>query len=194
MIGFHLPPLRERREAIPALVSKFIKEFAARNDGRVATIADDAFQVLERYDWPGNVRELRNLIEHSVTLCTQAEIRIEDLPDSVVKSRPVLNENGHGHPRSSPISHWAAAPWHRSNARPIARITEALEKHSNNRLRAASELGISRMTLYKKLYKYGLMQQSSARKHRRRRRLEPIISPSPFRRNQVSPVRTSRES
>ena len=40
----------------------------------------------------------------------------------------------------------------------LARITEALEKHSNNRLRAASELGISRMTLYKKLYKYGLMQ------------------------------------
>jgi transcriptional regulator with PAS, ATPase and Fis domain len=44
----------------------------------------------------------------------------------------------------------------------LARITEALQKHSNNRLRAASELGISRMTLYKKLYKYGLMNPSQA--------------------------------
>ena len=44
----------------------------------------------------------------------------------------------------------------------VARITEALEKHGNNRLRAAAELGISRMTLYKKLYKYGLMQPTSS--------------------------------
>ncbi len=58
----------------------------------------------------------------------------------------------------------------------LARITEALEKHSNNRLRAASELGISRMTLYKKLYKYGLMQQPSAASQRRRS-LSPVLPP-----------------
>jgi DNA-binding NtrC family response regulator len=163
VIGFHLPPLRERREAIPTLASKFLKEFAARNDGKVATIADNAFQVLERYDWPGNVRELRNLIEQSVTLCTQAEIRVEDLPDSVVKSRPVLAENGHAHTSikfDQSLGRSTLAQIKREAE--LARITEALEKHSNNRLRTASELGISRMTLYKKLYKYGLMQQPSA--------------------------------
>jgi DNA-binding NtrC family response regulator len=163
VIGFHLPPLRERPEEIPALVTKFIKDFSSRNDGRVATITSDAVQVLERYDWPGNVRELRNLIEHSVTLCPGAEIRIEDLPDSVRKSRPVLNGAHLAHPSLHPAPSLGRSTLAQiKREAELARITEALEKHSNNRLRAASELGISRMTLYKKLYKYGLMQQSSA--------------------------------
>ena len=171
VIGFHLPPLREPREEITALVSKFIREFSTRNEGRVAAITSDALQVLERYDWPGNVRELRNLIEHSVTLCPGAEIRIEDLPDSVRKSRPFLNGNHLAHPslHANPSLGRSTLAQIKREAE-LARITEALEKHSNNRLRAASELGISRMTLYKKLYKYGLMQQSSASQSWLRRR------------------------
>ena len=164
VIGFHLPPLRERREAIPVLVSRFISEFAGRNDGKVESIADDALDMLERYDWPGNVRELRNMVEHSVTLCPGAKIRVEDLPDAVLKSRLHMTENGtvNDSIRVMPSVGRSTLAQTKREAE-FARITEALEKHSNNRLRAANELGISRMTLYKKLYKYGLMQSTATR-------------------------------
>ena len=163
VIGFHLPPLRERRGVIPALASRFIAEFAARNGGEVASIAGDALRALEEHDWAGNIRELKNVIERAVTLCPGPEIRLEELPDPIAKK----GQDSRTHRVYLP----ATIPAHDSPSSTLAeikrdaelaRITEALEKHSNNRLRAASELGISRMTLYKKLYKYGLMQPSPA--------------------------------
>ncbi len=88
VISFHLSPLRERRsrDSRPGLeVHRRVRQSERR--AHVETIADNALQALERYDWPGNIRELRNLIERSVALCPGPEIRIEDLPDSVMRSR-----------------------------------------------------------------------------------------------------------
>ena len=163
VIGFRLPPLRERRGVISALVAKFIAEFAARHRGEVASISGEALRALEDHDWPGNIRELKNLVQRAVTLCPGREIRLKDLPDSI--ARPARDSRAHPAHRTANIS---VSTMPSSTLAEIkrdaefARITEALEKHSNNRLRAASELGISRMTLYKKLYKYGLMQPSAA--------------------------------
>jgi DNA-binding NtrC family response regulator len=163
VIGFHLPPLRERRGVISALVSKFITESAARNGVKVTSIEGDALRALEEYDWPGNIRELKNMIERAVTLCPGPEVRLKDLPDSITKT----GQNSKPHrvyiPATIPVPAMASSTLAEiKRDAELARITEALEKHSNNRLRAASELGISRMTLYKKLYKYGLMQPSAA--------------------------------
>ena len=80
VLSIYLPPLRERREDIPILVRRFVREFSARHDKTFHGINADAVQQLVEYGWPGNVRELRNLIESMVVLAPPRELRVEDLP------------------------------------------------------------------------------------------------------------------
>ncbi len=162
VVGFELPPLRERRDAIASLANRFLGEFAEAEGLGVESIGGDAMRALQEYDWPGNVRELRNVVSRAVAVCPDRSIRRKDLPASV------LGGPARGRFGANPLHPILAASFQRSTLTQsrgeveLARITEALEKHGNNRLRAAGELGISRMTLYKKLYKYGLMQPSPA--------------------------------
>jgi DNA-binding NtrC family response regulator len=108
------------------------------------------------------VRELRNVIERAVALCPGPEVQPRDLPEAVRGApgrvtaapdpgRPVVSAPGPGLP--------ATLAQTREETE-IRRIQEALCKHRNNRRRAAAELGISRMALYTKLHKYGLMEVS----------------------------------
>jgi DNA-binding NtrC family response regulator len=114
-------------------------------------------RALEAYPWPGNVRELRNVIERAVALCPGPQVQLRDLPEAMR-----LPPNGPAAAAPCPPPARAAAlpsPTTLAQTKEeteILRITEALRKHRNNRLRAAAELGISRMGLYKKLHKYGL--------------------------------------
>jgi formate hydrogenlyase transcriptional activator len=71
-----LPPLRERREDVPALVRHFVQTFARRGGKTIDTIATEAMEALARYDWPGNVRELEHLIERAVILSPGRELRV----------------------------------------------------------------------------------------------------------------------
>jgi two-component system response regulator HydG len=157
VVGFCLPPLRERAGVIPSMVRQFITEFATRNARHVHGIVPEAVPALQAYDWPGNVRELRNVIERAVALCPGPEIQISDLPEAIrcvaelppsaVSAGPVVQV------RRGTLAQT------KEDAE-AARITAALARNGNNRLRAAAELGISRMTLYKKLNRYGLMAPS----------------------------------
>jgi two-component system response regulator HydG len=158
VVGFCLPPLRERAGVIPSMVRQFITEFATRNARQVHGIVAEALPALQSYDWPGNVRELRNVIERAVALCPGTEIQLSDLPETI---RCLADQ---------PASAIEAGPVVRVTKGTLAqtkehaeaaRIVAALARNQNNRLRAAAELGISRMTLYKKLYRYGLMAPSS---------------------------------
>jgi len=83
VLGIYLPPLRERREDIPLLVRRFIKELAAQHDRQFQGISADAMEILMSYPWPGNVRELRNLIESMVVLAPGREIGPEDIPRAI---------------------------------------------------------------------------------------------------------------
>jgi transcriptional regulator with PAS, ATPase and Fis domain len=78
-----IPPLRDRREDIPALVASFLARFAAQLGKPEPTIAPEAFDLLLNYDWPGNVRELQNAIEYSVVLADQALITPKELPREI---------------------------------------------------------------------------------------------------------------
>jgi transcriptional regulator of acetoin/glycerol metabolism len=102
---------------------------------------------LMAYRWPGNIRELRNVIERAVALCPGHLINLDDLPDQFHDMAPARVPASAG---SAPLSQ-------SKDEAERARIAEALKRTGNNRLRAAAELGISRMTLYNKLRKHGMM-------------------------------------
>jgi two-component system response regulator PilR (NtrC family) len=81
VISLRIPPLRERREDVPLLVTHFLEKFAA--GGPPKLISPDVLSALERYGWPGNVRELEHVIERAVTLEPGGVLRVESLPESV---------------------------------------------------------------------------------------------------------------
>jgi DNA-binding NtrC family response regulator len=83
VLSIYLPPLRERREDIPILVRRFIKEFSSQHDRTFHGISAAAMEILMSYPWPGNVRELRNLIESMVVLAPGREIGPEDIPRAI---------------------------------------------------------------------------------------------------------------
>ena len=152
VLGFCPPPLRERREAVAPLAVRFLEEFAGRNGLKLGGFGPEVLEALEGYDWPGNVRELRNVVERMVALCEGPEVVTEVLP-------PALRAGG-GAPRAAAGPRGVLTLNESREEAELERINEALRKHGNNRLRAAAELGISRMGLYKKLHKYGLIAQA----------------------------------
>jgi transcriptional regulator with PAS, ATPase and Fis domain len=151
VVTLHLPPLRERRAILPALVKQFVAEFAALHGRSVPTLLPDALRAMVAYKWPGNIRELRNVIERAVALGPGGVIGVSDLPESMreegeTTSRPVSVD----YATVSKLTQFKA------DAESTA-ILKALASNGNNRSRAARELGISRVTLYKKLHKYGFV-------------------------------------
>jgi DNA-binding NtrC family response regulator len=151
VVGFCLPPLRERRTVIPSLCTQFIGEFAASRGCRIRSIDPLALEALVDYSWPGNIRELRNVIERAVVLCPASTIRLDDLPDEIVQTKDAPSFKPI--PVAEAISDSSSLEDARVKAEHL-RIVEALRRNMNNRVRAAAELGISRMTLYNKLQKY----------------------------------------
>ncbi|HEY6947960.1 MAG TPA: sigma-54 dependent transcriptional regulator [Gemmatimonadales bacterium] len=89
VLNIYLPPLRERREDIPLLVRRFIRELATQHDRTFRGITPEALQRLVSAPWPGNVRQLRNLIESMVVLAPGTEIRASDIPADILEG-PVL--------------------------------------------------------------------------------------------------------
>ncbi len=143
-----LPPLRERRADIPLLVNQFMEDNVKTFNRDVNEIAQDALQRLQEYGWPGNVRELKNAIEHAFVTVADNCITLWDLPQEV--QRPSLKT-------SSPTTST-------STLEPAeeTRIREALQEAKGNKTEAAKLLGISRVTLWKKLKHLDLPDPISA--------------------------------
>jgi DNA-binding NtrC family response regulator len=153
VVSFHLPPLRERPEILPAMVVRFIREFAGRAERDIPGVTPAALFALQAYDWPGNVRELRNALERAVALRPYGRIDFDDLPATV---RAAAGAESTAVAAAVPDATLART---KASAE-SAHIVAVLQRNNNNRLRAAAELGISRMTLYKKLHRYGLIGAS----------------------------------
>ncbi len=90
VLHIYLPPLRERREDIPQLVRRFVREFAEQHDRPFPGISAEAMELLVEAPWPGNVRQLRNLIESMVVLAPGDVIRADDIPADVLERRGSL--------------------------------------------------------------------------------------------------------
>jgi two-component system response regulator HydG len=150
VVAFRLPRLCERRGAVALLAESFLAEFAERAGRRGLVLEPDAISALEAYPWPGNIRELRNIIERAVALSDGTSIGLWDLPDSFRDQGSTVSIK-----LEKPLAASTLAESKDEVER--AQISAALERNGNNRLRTAVELGISRMTLYNKLHKLGLM-------------------------------------
>ena len=83
VVGFYLPPLRERRDLIVPLATKFLTELAVRNRPDVRGVSPEVLNALQQYSWPGNIRELRNVIERAVALCPGPDVQLLDLPEAM---------------------------------------------------------------------------------------------------------------
>jgi DNA-binding NtrC family response regulator len=83
VLNIYLPPLRERKDDIPLLVRRFIRDLTAQHERSFPGISAEAMELLVEYPWPGNVRELRNLIESMVVLTHEREIGVPDLPRQI---------------------------------------------------------------------------------------------------------------
>jgi two-component system response regulator HydG len=157
VVSFYLPPLRERRTAVASLARTFLAEFAARNRPDLQGFAHETLTALESYDWPGNVRQLRNVVEGAAALCPGPDLLVSDLPEPIRCRPPGVASWGAVADNAEPSNPTLAQTKAQAE---VLRITEVLRRNGNNRVRAAAELGISRMGLYKKLHKYRLHERS----------------------------------
>ncbi len=143
VVSILMPPLRERREDIGALVQHFVREFSQAYGVEPKHVTLQAMQRLIEYDWPGNIRELQNSIERAFALSSHPEITVEDLPEVIVAPRPARVEND----RDEPV------PLEELEKR---NIMVALRRAHGNKNEAARILGIDRQRLYRKIEKYAL--------------------------------------
>ncbi len=170
VVTFPVPPLREQADVFPSLVANFVRKFGERTGRKITGIAPDAMAVLTAYRWPGNIRELRNAIERAVALRTGGEIQLDDFPDTIRTglntysiapaptddTREMTAMNATAEMRAlRPQAEQGTLAGRKADAEATL-IRDVLRKNKNNRARTASDLGISRETLYKKLHRYGL--------------------------------------
>jgi len=142
VVRIQLPPLRERKEDIPALVAHFLRQFNRRFRREVTGIEPDALAALTAYDFPGNVRELENLLERAYALGARDPLKLSDLPSLTARAQEPAASN-----------------------RPLPTLAEvekdlilrALQIHQNDKEGAAKALGLSRRTIYRRLKEYGLL-------------------------------------
>jgi DNA-binding NtrC family response regulator len=145
VISLHVPPLRQRREDIPALSEHFLAIFRERFNRPALDLSDEARQRLGAYDWPGNVRELRNALERAAALAAAGSEQLE--ADQLLTSDTPPSAGD-----KSDIAHATPLTLDQIERQHILRV---LEEQAGNRERAAAVLGISARTLYRKLREYG---------------------------------------
>jgi transcriptional regulator with PAS, ATPase and Fis domain len=139
-----VPPLRDRREAIPTLVHQFLKAASKKLKKDVRGVSPEAMTLLMRYRWPGNVRELEHAIQRAVILAQGPAITVRELPPEI-RSRA-----------SDPSTEETLdLDQHERNV-----ISRALERFGGNRKRAAKALNISTVTLWRRMKRYGLASRS----------------------------------
>ncbi|MGH0054150.1 MAG: sigma-54-dependent transcriptional regulator [Sphaerochaetaceae bacterium] len=145
VVHLEVPPLRERKDDIPLLMTSFLTLFSNENNRTIEGFSAQAKRALLSYDWPGNIRELRNCIESAVVLARGSVIELDDLPPSVTKS-----ENSQNLSLDVGVTLAEAEK---------QLIISTLAKCGGNKTKAAEVLGIGRKTLHRKVQEYQIDQE-----------------------------------
>ncbi|MDX1945103.1 MAG: sigma-54 dependent transcriptional regulator [Pirellulaceae bacterium] len=166
-----IPPLRMRRDDIPALVAHFLNYYSEKNDKNVVHIQAEAIAALQDYHWPGNVRELQNYVERAVVLAEGDELVVELLPDAVLGRTERRGGRVRGVDMDSLVFEvvqqgLSTAPADESNLHEkivnrVERelIVQVMQSCGDVQTKAATRLGINRNTLRSKLQQYDLEEK-----------------------------------
>ena len=154
VISFRLPPLRHRPEDIGPLVRGMTARYGTKYGKRLFSVHPEALRTLEEFPWPGNIRQLENVVQQAVLTCSGGELKAHHLP-------PLVAARDGGPAAALPVTNGYGGTLKQSReATERANILRALEKAGQSRTRAAQLLGVSRVTLYKKMRRYGLLNKT----------------------------------
>ena len=176
VVTVHLPPLRERKEDIPALAGQFASAFCSKEKVAYRGMGDSALGAMTSYSWPGNVRELRNAVESALIMSRDGAVRREFLPEplrdgSFDEIRDLLQggsaqfarEEEKRQPRPEPRESASPEGWVTPAERIDSevqesrkRILDALRRAGGDKSLAARILGCSRMTLYRRMQRFDI--------------------------------------
>ncbi len=143
VISITIPPLRERREDIPAIAEHFLTRLASDTGEPKRSISPELMEILNTYDWPGNVRELQNVLERGVAMTRSKLLSPEHMPDHLLRTTPNVRKD--------------VAPGSLANVKAEAErnaIIAALQAAGGNKTRAATLLRIHRVKLHEKMKRY----------------------------------------
>ena len=147
VVTLHLPPLRERRSDVPALVHYFLDRFAP---DKTLSVSPAAMKCMLQYDWPGNVRELENCVERAVALGSHEMIDMADLPPAIRAQQDGEVTLPEGVRSSTATANTDLEEIERDT------IQRVIEQVQGDKAQARKMLGISRATLYRKLKRYNI--------------------------------------
>jgi transcriptional regulator with PAS, ATPase and Fis domain len=142
-----VPPLRERIEDVPLLAESFFRTLQLKSGKDIRAISRPAMDLLMAHSWPGNVRELRSTFEYAFVTCQTASIQPEDLPASIGQAQqasPGPRPRAHRHQPSD------------REQQQKQELIEALQQAEGNQSRAADILGVSRVTVWHRMKRYGV--------------------------------------
>jgi DNA-binding NtrC family response regulator len=145
VVHIEVPPLRERKEDIPLLMSHFLEQYNERNNRNVSGFSHRAKAAMLSYDWPGNIRELGNCVESAVVLASDNIIDLEDLPAGV---RNAGSEERVVIPVGTTMEQAEKAL-----------ILATIASCRGNKSKAADILGVARKTIHRKVQEYQLEDQ-----------------------------------
>jgi two-component system, NtrC family, response regulator HydG len=142
VIPIHLPPLRNRREDIPLLVNSIIRHLSGRTSKKISGVNQRVLEKFMEYPWPGNVRELKSTLEYAFVVAEEGLIAEEHLPPQVLRIKsPVPEDKAFTAGTDGDLK---------------TELLEALERSGGNQTRAAQILGVKRITVWRRMNKYGL--------------------------------------
>ncbi|HET6426238.1 MAG TPA: sigma-54 dependent transcriptional regulator [Planctomycetaceae bacterium] len=162
MLKFVIPPLRQRKMDIVPLARKFMSQFALKHGVKIEHVDQNYLQALLNYPWPGNVRELEHVVQRSVIYCRDGALTAQQLPHHILSGTagptndPTVVLPGMTQPVAAMIIDDRSLGGQMSLTEKEI-IEQTLFKNSFSRTKTAKELGISRVTLYNKMKKYGLL-------------------------------------
>ncbi len=146
VVAFHLPPLSQRRNDIPLLSYFFLKKHAVTMKKNVTELSADVMALLMHYEFPGNIRELENIVSRGVALTQGSRIEIEHLPEDLKLFNVKIFRKKDGKIPSLEEQELDYIKW-------------VLDEVGGNKTLAAQTLGIDRVSLWRKLKKYGLLDE-----------------------------------